>query len=349
MFTEEDLPNILRKEVIASLTVDGVRIHNRKIYPSRDEYVIARSVDEIAEAMRQMVTQGGGILRLSLVALNFIAREMAEGRLPLSLREFERLCSVIKDARRTNTTSHRTIDGIVQELTEEGAFSNGTKLVSSVKEKTDAVEAEFDDIYDRMSDMGASLINDGEGIFTTCFAEHSFILSLIKAKRSGKRIHVYVPETRPYLQGARLTAPSLQESGIPVTLMSDAMAAHLIGRGMISRYMSAVDTLCMDGSAANKVGTLNNAILCSYYNLPFHFFAVSPDRSKAHMEDMEIEYRDPEELLTFKGERITAEGVEGIYPAFDTIPPSLITSIITPKGILAPEEIGEVYAKGDAS
>ena len=347
MFTEQELPKLLRKEVIASIHPDGVHIHNRKVYPGRDEYVIASSVEEIADAMRQMVTQGGGILRLSLTALLFIAEQMADGRLHLSEELFRELLSVIKNARRTNTTSHRILDSITGELVEEDAFRDGRILLELSRSKVEQAERGFDEMYDTMSDLGSSLIADGEGIFTTCFAEHTFILSLIKAKRAGKRIRVYVPETRPYMQGSRLTAPALQEVGIEVTLMSDAMAAHLIQRGKINRYMSAVDTLCMDGSAANKVGTLNNAILCNYFNLPFHFFAVSPDETKQKMDEMEIEYRDPEELLLFRGERITAQGVKGIYPAFDTIPPSLVTSIVTPKGILRPSEIASAYGKGD--
>ncbi|MBN2860327.1 MAG: translation initiation factor 2 [Sphaerochaetaceae bacterium] len=347
MFQQDDLPKILRKEVIASLHDGIVRIHNRRIYPGRDEYMYVSSVQEIADAMQQMVTQGGGILRLSLVALLFIAEQMAEGKIPLSQQEFIRLLSLIKNARRTNTTSHRILDSLTSSLSLEGAFSNAELLLSLSRSKVEEVEATFDTIYDSMSDLGADLILDGEGIFTTCFAEHTFILSLLKAHRSGKDLHVYVPETRPYLQGARLTAPSLQELGIPVTLISDAMPAHLIQKGAVNRYMSAADTVCMDGSAANKVGTLTNAVLCSHYHLPFHLFAVSPDQSKLSMEDIEIEYRDPEELLTFRGERISAVGVHGIYPAFDTIPPSLITSIITPRGVLRPQDIRMKYVPGE--
>jgi len=347
MFCQDDLPKILRKEVIASLHDGIVRIHNRKVYPGRDEYVYVSSVQGIADAMHQMVTQGGGILRLSLVALLFIAEQMAGGKIPLSPQEFTRLLAVVKDARRTNTTSHRILDDLTASLVLEGAFSDAERLVALSRRMVKEVEDSFDAFYDYMSDLGADLIQDGEGLFTTCFAEHTFILSLLKAYRSGKSLHVYVPETRPYLQGARLTAPSLQQLGIPVTLMSDAMAAHLIQAGLIDRYMSAADTVCMDGSAANKVGTLTNAILCSHYHLPFHLFAVSPDRTKQSMEDIEIEYRDPQELLMFRGERISEAGVQGIYPAFDTIPPSLITSIITPRGVLRPQEIRMKWAAGE--
>jgi methylthioribose-1-phosphate isomerase len=194
-----------------------------------------------------------------------------------------------------------------------------------------------------MSDIGASLIQDGDGIFTTCFAEHTFLLSVKKAQLSGKKIHVWVPETRPYLQGAHLTAPSLVEMGIETTLMSDAMAAHYISEGLITRYMSALDTLLMDGSGINKVGSLNNAILCHYYHIPFHVFSISPDESKKSYKDIIMEERDPGELLTFQGKKITSIGVKGIYPAFDSIPYHLITGIITPKGLLAPSEIAHIF------
>ena len=164
------------------------------------------------------VTQGGGILRLSLVALLFIAEQMAEGKIPLSQQEFTRLLFLIKDARVTNTTSHRILDSLTTSLSREGAFSDAELLLALSRSRVEEVEASFDTFYDTMSDLGAGLILDGEGLFTTCFAEHTFILSLLKAHRSGKDIHVYVPETRPYLQGARLTAPSLQELGITCDL-----------------------------------------------------------------------------------------------------------------------------------
>ncbi len=345
MFSEQDLPYLLRKEVIASIREGKVYIHNRKVYPGRDEYVCASSITSIADAMRAMVTQGGGILRVSLVAMIFLAQKMAEGTVPFTEEYFIESVRLIKEARKTNTTSHRILDSITSRVTDEGGFDDPEHLLALVTENVETVEHSFDILYDTMSDTGAGLISDGDGIFTTCFAEHTFILSLLKAQRGGKRVHVYVPETRPYMQGARLTAPSLRELGIPVTLMSDAMAAHMIQKGAITRYMSALDTLCMDGSAANKVGTLNNAILCSYYHLPFHLFAISPDVTKETFRDMEIEYRDPEELLNFRGERITAEGVQGIYPAFDIIPPDLITALVTSKGVLRPEQVREHYLK----
>ncbi len=336
------LPHVLKKEVIARIEDESLYIHNRKIYPFKDEYVRCNSVDEIAHALSSMITQGGGVLQVVLTSMLFIAKKLEQSHRPLAIDEFRNNAYTITDARKTNTTAKRVVKRILsvleneENLTKENLYKKVEKLVTKI-------EAEFDAMYDTMSDIGAQLIEDGDGIFTTCFAEHTFLLSLKKAQMMGKKIHAWVPETRPYLQGAHLTAPSLVEMNIETTLMSDAMAAHYIEEGKINRYMSALDTLTMDGYAVNKVGTLNNAILCNYFKIPFHLFAISPDKEKKTYKDVIMEERNPEEFLTIADKRITSEKVKGIYPAFDIIPSHLITGIITPKGLLAVNEIKSYF------
>lgn len=336
------LPHVLKKEVIARIEDETLYIHNRKVYPFKDEYVPCNSVEEIAQALSSMVTQGGGVLQVVLTSMLLVAKKLEQSHHPFSIDEFKNNIFIITDARKTNTTAKRVVERVISELEKD---KNLTK--KSIYEKVEIlvtkIEAEFDAMYDTMSDIGSQLIEDGDGIFTTCFAEHTFLLSLKKAQLMGKKIHAWVPETRPYLQGAHLTAPSLVEMNIETTLMSDAMAAHYIEEGKINRYMSALDTLTMDGCAANKVGSLNNAILCNYFNIPFHLFAISPDTKKKRCEDIIMEERDPEELLTIADKRITSREVKGIYPAFDIIPSHLITGIITPKGLLAVHEIEKLF------
>ncbi|MGD1833722.1 MAG: translation initiation factor 2 [Sphaerochaetaceae bacterium] len=343
MDLDSQLPHILQKRVIAHIEDDVFYIHNRRRYPHCDEFVACSSPEEIADCLKAMITQGGGVQQVVLTSMIYIARLMDRGRVDLSLESFENSMRPILEARKTNTTARRLYQRVAEDLSRHPQMLNRHDIVPFVTEKVSAIEDEFDRIYDHMSDLGADLISDGDGVFTTCFAEHTFILSLLKARNSGKDVTAWVPETRPYLQGAHLSAPSLVQSGIDTTLMSDAMAAHYIVEGKINRYMSAVDTLCMDGSAVNKVGTLNNAIICRHFSLPFHVFSVSPDRTKKTLEDIEMEERDPEELFVFENRRITAEGVKGVYPAFDKIPRSLITGIITPKGLYAPDQIMDIF------
>jgi methylthioribose-1-phosphate isomerase len=337
------LPHVLKKRVIARIEHETLYIHNRKEYPFKDEYVACNSVEGIAHALSSMVTQGGGVLQVVLTSMLFIARHMEQHRIVCSIEALLENITIITDARKTNTTAKRVVDRIIMNLHKDVDNLSPTTIYEKIERLVVSIEDEFDALYDAMSDIGSELIEDGDGIFTTCFAEHTFLLSLKKAQLSGKKIHAWVPETRPYLQGAHLTAPSLVEMGIKTTLMSDAMAAHYIQEGKITRYMSALDTLTLDGCAVNKVGTLNNAILCKYYHIPFHLFAISPDKEKMSCEDIIMEERDPIELLKFQHNNITSTGVNGIYPAFDIIPSHLITGIITPKGLCRPDEIATKF------
>ena len=337
------LPHVLQKEVIAHIEGNTLFIHNRKEYPFKDEYVACTSVEEISQALCSMITQGGGVLQVALTSMLFIAKQMEENKVRCSIDEFKKQSSNILEARKTNTTAKRVVDRIISILEKDNNYITPSTIYEKMGNIVKEIEDEFDAMYDVMSDIGSSIIQDGDGIFTTCFAEHTFLLSVKKAQLMGKKIHVWVPETRPYLQGAHLTAPSLIEMGIQTTLMSDAMAAHYIDINKITRYMSALDTLCMDGSGINKVGSLNNAILCHYYHIPFHVFSISPDTTKKSYKDIIMEERNPEELLTFQGKNITSNGVKGIYPAFDIIRPHLITGIITPKGLVRPEDIAKQF------
>ncbi|NCB03019.1 MAG: translation initiation factor 2 [Spirochaetia bacterium] len=337
----ELLPHVLKKEVIAHIEGETLYIHNRKVYPFRDEYVACRTTQEIAQALSSMITQGGGVLQVALTSMVFIAHEMRHNRIPFSLEEFIHSITMITDARKTNTTAARATNRVIASLSEDFESTTKENIYEKVLTLVTQIEDEFDSLYDSLSDIGSSLIQDNDGIFTTCFAEHTFVLSMKKAQLSGKKIHLWVPETRPYLQGAHLSAPSLVEMNIETTLMSDAMAAHYINEGKITRYMSALDLLTLDGYAVNKVGSLNNAILSNYYNIPYHLFAISPDKEKKSYKDIVMEERDPKEMLIFQGMDITSNGVKGIYPAFDIIPPHLISGFITPKGVLQPHEIKE--------
>ena len=196
-----------------------------------------------------------------------------------------------------------------------------------------AVIDRYDSLYDSMSDIGASLIPDGCGILTTCFPEHTFMLSVHKAALSGKDISVYVPETRPYLQGAHLTEPSLRDMGIRCCLITDGMPAHFMREGRIGLYMTASDLVLRDRTVVNKTGTLGNAIAASHYGIPYYAFSVSPDMERTR-DDIVIEYRSGEDVKRIGGVQIAAEEAEALYPCFDIIDPELVTGIITGGGVI---------------
>ena len=307
------------------------------MFPFEKRFERCDTVEQIASALIRMVTQGGGPLQVALTTFRFVAQLMEKGMLPLHFQEMERSANLLMDARPTNTTMKRTLQRLLSEL--QIVFDQKNSVVEEVERLVGAVEQHYDQIYHSMGMMGASLLADGDTVLTTCFAEHTLLLSLAYAKREGKHVSVLVSETRPYLQGAHLTAPSLKEMGIDAKLITDGMGAHYLSEKRVTKYMTASDVVCMDGTVVNKTGTLANAIACNYFHVPYYAFSVSPDTTKQTLLDLKMEERDGGEVKKCMGHPTTSEDIEALYPAFDIVPSSLVTGIVTPKGVLAPQHI----------
>ncbi|MCK9392639.1 MAG: S-methyl-5-thioribose-1-phosphate isomerase, partial [Syntrophales bacterium] len=152
-------------------------------------------------------------------------------------------------------------------------------------------------------------------------------------------------ETRPYLQGARLTAWSLSEMGIDTTLITNNMAAYCMSKRMIQKVFAAADRIAMDGAVANKAGTMQLAICARHLGITSYILGYGgPDRCALRGHEIPIEERDPREVLEFQGTRITGDRVQAYYPAFDVTPPELITGIVTVSGVHKPSEIGSLQS-----
>lgn len=192
---------------------------------------------------------------------------------------------------------------------------------------------------------GAQLIKDGSTILTHCNAgalatvDYGTALGVIRAAmESGKRIRVFADETRPYLQGARLTAWELMKDGIEVYVITDNMAGWLMKKGLIDAVVVGADRIALNGDTANKIGTYSLAVLAKRNNIPFYVAApVSTiDPTIKSGEEIPIEERRPEEVTHCGGNRIAPEGVKVLNPAFDVTENTLITAIITEKGVIRP-------------
>ena len=303
------LPFILTHDGICRKEDGRLYILDRRKYPFKREYVEVSTPSEAASAIKAMVTQGGGPLEVALRSM-VLAEEKG-----LDLEESAR---VLIESRPTNRTMKKTLLEILDRREER-----------SIAELVDEEFRKYDENYLKMSEYGASLIPDGARILTTCFAEHSFILSVLRARDEGKDVEVYVPETRPYLQGAHLTAPSLHEVGVPVHLITDGMPAHFMEKGDINLYMTASDLYLEDGRIVNKTGTLGNALLCHHYGIPYYAFSLhsSPNR------ELELEYRKPEEVRRIGSTQITLDEIDCLYPAFDIVPGEYVSGVVTPEGI----------------
>ncbi|MDX2038590.1 MAG: S-methyl-5-thioribose-1-phosphate isomerase [Isosphaeraceae bacterium] len=193
--------------------------------------------------------------------------------------------------------------------------------------------------------IGAEVLSDGQGVLTHCNAgglatsDYGTALAVIySAHEAGKRIHVYADETRPLLQGARLTAWELSKRGVPVTLICDNMAAHVMREGRVSVVVVGADRIAANGDTANKIGTYGVALLAKAHGIPFYVAAPSStfDLELADGSGIPIEQRDAEEITHGFGRRTAPEGVSVYNPAFDVTPAHLITGLITERGLISP-------------
>ncbi|MBU1746050.1 MAG: S-methyl-5-thioribose-1-phosphate isomerase [Chloroflexi bacterium] len=213
----------------------------------------------------------------------------------------------------------------------------------------------------RMGEYGAALIEDGMNVLTHCntgalaVVDYGTALGVIRAAwEQGKHIHVWVDETRPFLQGARLTAWELMKLGIPMTLISDNMAGHFMRRGQVDAVFVGADRIAANGDVANKIGTYSVAVLAHENGIPF--YSVIPvstlDLSLASGEQIPIEERDPREVTHIQGVPIAPEGVHVANPAFDVTPNRYVTAIVTNRGVVYPpfeEGLRRVVAESEGN
>jgi methylthioribose-1-phosphate isomerase len=220
------------------------------------------------------------------------------------------------------------------------------ELASALQAEAQAIANEDIEACLRMGNLGAELIADGDILLTHCNAGGlatagvwgTALAPMYAAQRAGKKLHVFVDETRPVLQGARLTAWELQQAGIPLTLIADNMAAHFMRCGGIKAVFVGADRIAANGDVANKIGTYSLAVLAKAHSIPFYVVAPRStiDLSLASGESIPIEQRNAEEITSIRGIAIAPTGVNVANPAFDVTPSGYITAIVTEAGIARP-------------
>jgi methylthioribose-1-phosphate isomerase len=235
---------------------------------------------------------------------------------------------------------------VVASTSLEEGVSNGPHQIARIKarlvDESRLLADEDIAINRQMGVHGATLIPETASILTHCntgslaTVEYGTALGVVRAAaEAGKQLHIFVDETRPFLQGARLTAWELQQEGIPQTLISDNMAGHFMMRGAVDLVIVGADRIAANGDVANKIGTYTLAVLCKENGLPFYVAAPTStiDLSLASGDEIMIEERSSDEVTFVGGRRIAPEGVRAAHPAFDVTPNRLITAIITEQGV----------------
>ena len=330
-------------------TEEGVRMIDQRVLPNEETYVTLQSCEAVADAIRTMVVRGAPAIGVSAaMGLALGAKQSKAASISELEQEFDRLCEMMSETRPTAVNLFWAIEKMRQEL---ARLKTQTSELDAIKGDLEAkalqIFQEDIDANRALGRFGAELIADGATVLTHCNAgalatagDYGTALGVIRGARdAGKRVAVIADETRPFLQGLRLTAWELQKDDIPVTVITDNMAGHMMKGKKIDAVVVGADRIAANGDAANKIGTYMVAVLAQRHNIPFYVAApiTTIDLATANGEDIVIEERDGREVTHVGTQQLGPEGVAVHNPAFDVTPNELIAAIITDRGVaLAP-------------
>jgi methylthioribose-1-phosphate isomerase len=314
--------------------------------PHRQEFVCCSSVAEVAGAIRGMVVRGAPAIGVTAAYGMALAAQTSSAPDTTSLLAELRQSKLLLDATRPTAVNLRWATERIYRVAEASRGDGGVQaLKERVLAEARAVHAEDLAMCHAIGAHGAGLLADGARVLTHCnagglaTAGYGTALAPIRtAHAQGKRLHVLVDETRPFLQGARLTAWELHEAGIPQTLITDNMAGYFMARGEVDCVIVGADRIVANGDVANKIGTYTLAVLARAHHIPFYVAAPSStvDLSIPDGSGIPIEQRDPAEVTHLLGQALAPTGVKAAHPAFDVTPHALIDAIITEQGVVRP-------------
>ena len=331
-------------------TKDGVRMLDQRLLPGEETYLMLRSYDEVAEAIRKMVVRGAPAIGVSAAMGIALGASQSVGTSVADLDDdFTYICDVIGKTRPTAVNLFWAIERM------RSVFERA-KALGNVEEIKKVLIAEAASIYDEdiaanraIGRHGAELIPDGATVLTHCNAgalatagDYGTALGVIRGARdAGKRVAVIADETRPFLQGLRLTAWELAKDNIPVTVITDNMAGHVMKSGKVDAVVVGADRIAANGDTANKIGTYMVAVLAREHAIPFYVAAPisTLDLSLQSGKEIPIEERDPREVTHIGGRQLAPAGISVENPAFDVTPHHLIAAIITNRGVARPPYI----------
>lgn len=339
---DQGLAFLLQYENVAWYEDGKVRILDRRVYPAKTEFVTCTRYQEVVKATADMVTQSAGPYTAAGMGMALAAYEIREKEEKEQLEFLTRAAYDIAHARPTTANRMGTItNGCLKAA--KAALEKGENAVDACFQRT------LDSLNRRYRTMGvvgeylADMFPEHGTVLTQCFGETIIGMMLRAAAKRGNDVKIYCAETRPYLQGARLTASCCSQMGFDTTILTDNMAAYAMQHKSIDLFTSAADTIARDGHIANKIGTYQLAILAKHFGIPY-FVTGIPDADKQKGSDIVIEERDPEMVLAYQGLKTAAPGVKGMYPSFDITPPHLISGIVTDKGIYAPYDLERYFS-----
>lgn len=320
-----------------------LRLIDQTLLPTRFEQITCTSVDAVVEAIRMLRVRGAPAIGVSaawgvVIGLQSVRSSDAD--------TFDaRLQDVVQQLAASRPTAVNLFWALarMQRIAEDCHDLDSPARHDRLLQEARTIEDEDRAMCAAIGASGAPFLGDGDGVLTHCNAgalatagDGTALSVIYAAAAAGKSLHVFADETRPLLQGARLTAWELQQRGIPVTVICDNMAAQVMREGRVQAVITGADRIAANGDAANKIGTYGVAVLARYHDIPFYVAAPSStfDLSLADGADIPIEQRARDEVACGFGRTTVPEDVTVYNPAFDVTPASLITALITERGVV---------------
>ncbi|MHA6799616.1 translation initiation factor eIF-2B alpha/beta/delta subunit family protein [Bounagaea algeriensis] len=342
MTTTDTAPTLARS---VQLDDTGVHLLDRRAFPFEHRWVHARSTDDVARAIEDMVTQSSGPYFAVLAGLVLAARETTDQPPQQARAHLGAAADRLIATRPTNEQPRLAAAWVLDTVDTALAEDPDADVPTAAARGAHAGEADYHDRSRALGRAAAALLPDTGRILTHCWADLYLIETVRAAQQAGKTLAFTCTETRPYLQGARLTAHTLAEMGSDVTVVTDAAPAALMRAGEIDALITASDRITLDGHVINKIGTLQLATAAHTFGVPFHALCHVPDPHAATGTDVPIEYRDGNDVLHTRGTRTATHRATGLYPAFDVTDPELVTTIVTDRGAYTPAQVGTYWQR----
>ena len=357
----KDLIEISEKVENVRLSDDGTKviILDQEKLPNAEEYLELDNAEDIYEAIFRLKVRGAPAIGICAgYGIYVLARQIDTEDFDTFYKEFKQKRNYLDSSRPTAVNLSWALNRM-----ERVVINNREKTVDEIKglllAESRKIQAEDIEMCRAISEYGLSLLKDGDGILTHCNAgplatsKYGTALGpLLLGKERGMEFHVFADETRPLLQGARLTAYELQKAGVDVTLICDNMAGLVMKNGWINACLVGCDRIAANGDTANKIGTSAVAVLAQYYHIPFYVLGPTStiDMNCPTGDDITIELRDSEEIKSrYYREPSTLPEVKCYNPAFDVTPHELITGIVTEHGVIGPpykENLAALFQAG---
>ncbi len=323
-------------------TADGVLFIDQTKLPTEETYVLCRTYQEVATAIRDMIVRGAPAIGVAAAMGIAVGVKHSKASDVPSLRtEFGQICRTLGETRPTAVNLFWAIRRMQQKF-EEAAPTGLQQLKSTLVHEAQQMLLEDIAANEAMGRHGATLMPSTGGVLTHCNAGalatcgYGTALGVIRAAvSSGKQIHVFADETRPFLQGSRLTAWELMKDGIPTTVIADNMAGAMMKQGRINAVVVGADRIAANGDVANKIGTYTVAVLAREHGIPFYVAAPwsTVDLNTPTGDQIPIEQRSTKEVTHHGGKQMTPDGVKVENPAFDVTPNKYVAAIITERGV----------------